>query len=81
MLWIYGKTQTKSVKRTKPEARVINSLIEELFEDLKNESYKGEHWLLLYESKHHKLNPDNKHEYTESESKFFKKMRELEISF
>lgn len=75
------KNANKSVKRTKPEARVINSLIEELFEDLKNESYKGEHWLLLYESKHHKLNPDNKHEYTESESKFFKKMRELEISF
>ena len=58
---------------------VIENVINELMNSLADYDYKNEHWLLLYESELHDFFC-GKFSYPEKD-KFFKKMKELNISF
>ena len=54
--------------------------VHNVFNALKSCDYLGEHWLLLYESEIHNLNPNKDYVYPEKDD-FFKKMKELNITF
>ena len=77
-LW---KNRNQKVIRTRKEAKEINKLINELFNELKSASCKGEHWLLLYEIRQHKFAKEKDYAYPDLDLDFFKKMEKLKISF
>ena len=75
-LWV--KCNSK-VDRDRSDARKINATVSSLEEEMELQTMDGEHWLLLYEScVHGLLNVDIDKGKT---SVFFKKMKELNLSF
>ena len=76
------KRENGFVKRTRTEAVEINRQIKNLAKKLENETYCGEHWLLLYEVNRHKLLSDKKYGYKEPKmNDFFKLLCQNNISF
>lgn len=76
------KRENGFVKRTRTEAVEINRQIKNLAKKLENETYCGEHWLLLYEVNRHKLLSNKKYGYKEPKmNDFFKLLCQNNISF
>ena len=76
------KRENGFVKRTRTEAVEINRQIKNLAKKLENETYCGEHWLLLYEVNRHKLLSNKKYGYKEPKmNDFFKLLCKNNISF
>ena len=76
-LW---KHRNHSIKRSRVEARDINSAIRNLAEALKGEKLSGSRWLLLYEVRVNKLIDDEFLPDIEMDD-FFQKLFSLSISF
>ena len=67
------------VKRSLNEARAINQEVNRISDALQKESVDGEHWLLIYEAKAHKLL--NAGDFTGKAAVFFEKMLDQGVSF
>lgn len=76
-LW---KNHNKRVDRTRKEASEIKKAIEVLGQELKSEEYRGNRWLLLYETDFHNLIPKDFYVPVKKDE-FFKSLYENNVSF
>lgn len=76
---LWSNHNDRIFRNEKMESSIIAE-IESLFNGLKEYDYNSEHWLIIYESEIHNLNPDKDYVYPEKDD-FFKKMKELNITF